>query len=63
MSRLTHNIKLLGLALVLSICSAYIIRNPEFLMSSVLQKEEEKHLKDLLMFCMQYPVVFVLFLE
>lgn len=40
MNRLLHNLKLLGIAVVLSICSAYIIRNPEFLMSSVLNIQE-----------------------
>lgn len=40
MSRIIHNLKLLGISLVFSISIAYIIRHPELLMSSVLNIQE-----------------------
>ena len=48
MARIIHNLKLLGIALVVSICCAYIIKHPDIFVSSILnlqeiQEIEEKH--------------------
>lgn len=46
MSRIIHNIKLLVIALVLSFCLAYIIKHPDFFVSSILNIQEIKEIEE-----------------